>query len=257
MWKTNTKISNCLASKQQFCWWANWSYFGKSNRDQSIAQTCDDEKKISKSKTKQLSAFQFNKVLGCLNVLVKLLLLVLFSMFGCVASVKKRLSYLRYEWCAIITTLHCFHWEKRGEDWCSVTKWLYGQLKWKSCYLPCNTYFVMINKKRIWISSLSADLFSPREFFLIFLFFPFLVLIIFFCFLFFFFFFGQENALSKQLVMAISEVGHSVNTRKTVASVRDYHVSRIIAENATYTEWDRTHCDVKASSSSYLWLFYD
>ena len=54
--------------------------------------------------------------------------------------------------------------------------------------------------------------------------------------MFFFFFFGQENALSKQLVMAISEVGHSVNTRKTVASVRDYHVSRIIAENATYTE---------------------
>ena len=128
------------------------------------------------------TAMPSNNVLGCLNVLVKFLLQVLFSMFGCVASVKKRLSHLRYEWCAIITTFHCFHREKRGEDWCSVTKWLYGQLKWKSCYLPCKTYLVMIPckaylvminnyyyyYKRVWISSLSADLFPPGNFFLFF-----------------------------------------------------------------------------------------
>lgn len=166
MWKTNTKISNCLASKQQFCWWANWSYL---NKEQSGSKHCPDMWQWKENFKKQNNtAMLSNKVLGCLNVLVKFLLQVLFSMFGCVASVKKRLSYLCFEWCAIITTFHCFHREKRGEDWCSVTKWLYGQLKWKSCYLPCKTYWVMINKKRVEYRACQPTFFPLGNFFLFF-----------------------------------------------------------------------------------------
>ena len=68
---TNTKISDCQALKQQFCWWMDRRHFAKSDQDPTIAQTRGDGKEMFKAAKKVITPA--NKVLSCLTMLVKFL----------------------------------------------------------------------------------------------------------------------------------------------------------------------------------------